>query len=277
MTPTKSLRNDNSPIKHLPTHSLNNNNKKKRHTLEAPQRCILGCTGVWQQPPADATVKNTPRIRNRRSDEEPDFLRSVWKIILVQHSADVQLCVNYGLASFLHRGFFFIFFAFFFLVSMAPQRSSQWNLLPPLWSCNTRSVMSQSSKYIAVIRMHPLMGFEMVFNWTPPRWCVRRSRKEKKKQKTLNRIQIAFKARGQIFAPENKSPIFAPHKSSRAAPGRFFPSDQLWILTLFFSCLLILAFIVSRAVQFHSWCIIEQFYLWNSCTVSDFANPICRQ
>lgn len=126
---------------------------------------------------------------------------------------------------------FFIFFAFFFLVSMAPQRSSQWNLLPPLWSCNTRSVMSQSSKYIAVIRMHPLMGFEMVFNWTPPRWCVRRSRKEKKKQKTLNRIQIAFKARGQIFAPENKSRIFAPHKSSRAAPGRFFPSDQLWILT----------------------------------------------
>lgn len=129
------------------------------------------------------------------------------------------------------RVFFFIFFAFFFLVSMAPQRSSQWNLLPPLWSCNTRSVMSQSSKYIAVIRMHPLMGFEMVFNWTPPRWCVRRSRKEKKKQKTLNRIQIAFKARGQIFAPENKSRIFAPHKSSRAAPGRFFPSDQLWILT----------------------------------------------
>lgn len=129
------------------------------------------------------------------------------------------------------RVFFFIFFAFFFLVSMAPQRSSQWNLLPPLWSCNTRSVMSQSSKYIAVIRMHPLMGFEMVFNWTPPRWCVRRSRKEKKKKKTLNRIQIAFKARGQIFAPENKSRIFAPHKSSRAAPGRFFPSDQLWILT----------------------------------------------
>lgn len=159
------------------------------------------------------------------------LLTGVWKIILVQHSADVQLCVNYGLASFLHRGFFFIFFAFFFLVSMAPQRSSQWNLLPPLWSCNTRSVMSQSSKYIAVIRMHPLMGFEMVFNWTPPRWCVRRSRKEKKKQKTLNRIQIAFKARGQIFAPENKSRIFAPHKSSRAAPGRFFPSDQLWILT----------------------------------------------
>lgn len=222
MTPTKSLGNDNSPIKHLPTHSLNNNNKKKRHTLEAPQRCILGCTGVWQQPPADATVKNTPRIRNRRSDEEPDFLRVFERSSSYNTARMFNSVWIMGWLRFCTEGFFFIFFAFFFLVSMAPQRSSQWNLLPPLWSCNTRSVMSQSSKYIAVIRMHPLMGFEMVFNWTPPRWCVRRSRKEKKKQKTLNRIQIAFKARGQIFAPENKSRIFAPHKSSRAAPGKVF-------------------------------------------------------
>lgn len=98
------------------------------------------------------------------------------------------------------RVFFFIFFAFFFLVSMAPQRSSQWNLLPPLWSCNTRSVMSQSSKYIAVIRMHPLMGFEMVFNWTPPRWCVRRSRKEKKK-KSWTAFKSLLKREGRFLLP----------------------------------------------------------------------------
>lgn len=158
------------------------------------------------------------------------LLTGVWKIILVQHSADVQLCVNYGLASFLHRGVFFIFFAFFFLVSMAPQRSSQWNLLPPLWSCNTRSVMSQSSKYIAVIRMHPLMGFEMVFNWTPPRWCVRRSRKEKKKN-PWTAFKSLLKREGRFLLPRTNHAYSPLINHRELLQERFFPSDQLWILT----------------------------------------------
>lgn len=56
---------------------------------------------------------------------------------------------------------------FFLSVSMAPRCSGQWNLQSPLWSCNTRS-----SKYITIIRMLPLMGFEIVFNWTPQCRCV---------------------------------------------------------------------------------------------------------
>lgn len=155
-------------------------------------RCLAATSRRCNCQKHPANTKQAFRWRAR-------LLTGVWKIILVQHSADVQLCVNYGLASFLHRGFFFIFFAFFFLVSMAPQRSSQWNLLPPLWSCNTRSVMSQSSKYIAVIRMHPLMGFEMVFNWTPPRWCVRRSRKEKKKKNPWTAFKSLLKREGRFL------------------------------------------------------------------------------
>lgn len=168
-----------------------------------------------------------------------------FKLIPTEQSRDVHSALLWFMACLCFytegRGFFFI------LVSMASWCSGQWNLLSPLWSCNTQ--MSQGSKHIAVIHVPLFDGLwnSVQLNSTALLWILHVT--------FPSSIQVTLKLRQWLLLFRTNC-TFSPHQIVASSLN----TDQVWILShLLFICSSMRSPSCGPSGQFHLKCIIQQF------------------